>query len=334
MSSFGKEFNIKFLKKVIDKRYKDQPELAKIKKKLFLRQFNQFSKDSEDKKNDIKSLNSTEKERWSRQLENPILNQKKIKETKVCVFGLGGIGTNVLLNLIYSGVSDFIIIDYDKIELSNLNRQTLYTPNEIESFKTVSVKKRLKQINSESNIEIHNLEIDYPKEIELLKTDRNKYSERINLIDSIISKSDIIINAVDLKGAPYLINDLCVKNQKPFLWGAINFFLGEIYFFCPSKKTPCLREIFNSKEILNKNSFLRYKEPQHKAKFGYNLGAVAIITGSLISNLILLDINDINHHSYGHNIIYDAYNFEIRKIPINSIETCQCKKYFKKVVDK
>lgn len=117
-----------------------------------------------------------------------------------------------------------------------------------------------------------------------------------------------------------------MKNQKPFYWGGINFFLGEIYNFSYLKKTPCLREIFSSEDFLEEQSFLRYKEPKQNHKKGYDLGTIAITTGSLISNLILLDINDLDHHSYGKFIIYDNYNFEIIKIPICNIQTCPCKK--------
>jgi len=330
MSSFRKEFNIKFLKKVIDKRYYDQPELRKIKKKIFLRQLDQIYMESSEKETSGRYLSEREQIRWSRQLQNPLINQNKIKKTKVSVFGLGGIGSNVLMNLVYSGVNNLVLVDHDKVELSNLNRQTLYTPKEIGDLKTKCAKERLLEINSEIKIETHNLEIEYPKELELLKINDADYSKRIAYIDSIISKSDIVVNAMDYKGAPYLINDLCVKNQKPFYWGGINFFLGEIYNFSYLKRTPCLRDIFSSEDFLEEQSFLRYKEPKQNRKKGYDLGTIAITTGSLISNLILLDINDIDHHSYGKYIIYDNYNFEIKKIPICNIQTCPCKKYMGK----
>lgn len=195
MSSFRKEFNIKFLKKVGDKRYNDQPKLRKVKKKIFLRQLDQIYMESSEKKSSGRYLSEVEQIRWSRQLQNPLINQNKIKKTKVSVFGLGGIGSNVLMNLVYSGVNNFVLIDHDKVEISNLNRQTLYTPKEIGDLKTKCAKERLLEINSEIKIETHNLEIEYPKELELLKINDADYSQRIAYIDSIISKNiDSIIS--------------------------------------------------------------------------------------------------------------------------------------------
>ncbi|TXT63749.1 MAG: putative Adenylyltransferase [Promethearchaeota archaeon] len=326
MTSFKKQFNIKLMKKIINNRYKYQPQLKETKLNLFLRQIEQLSrKKTNDQVEVSNSLTQEEKIRWSRQLRNPILNQEKIKNAKISVFGLGGIGSNVLLNLAYVGVSNLALIDYDRIELSNLNRQTLYTPKDIGRFKTESAQKRLLQINPDITSEIYNLELDYPKGIELLNFPPNEYPERISILNSIISNSDIVINAMDYKGAPYLINDLCVKNKKPFYWAGINYFLGEIYCYFPSKETACIRDIFHPNEPLFNQSFLRYKEQnQGLNKSSYSLGIIAIIIGSLISNLILFDINEVNHPYHGYYLMYDGFNIELMKIPIQKRKDCLC----------
>ncbi|MFO7795284.1 MAG: HesA/MoeB/ThiF family protein [Promethearchaeati archaeon] len=327
MMNSKKQFKIKFINKILDKRYKNQPDLKSVKKKLFLRQIEQISNDLKNKEIDINSLSSIEQTRWSRQLQNPLLNQKKIKDAKITVFGLGGIGTNVLMNLVYSGVSNFYIIDYDKVELSNLNRQTLYTPKDIGKPKTESTQEKLLEINPEIKIEKYNIELNYPKDLELLEISSNEYPENVVRINSIISESDYVINAMDYKGAPYLINDLCVKNRKSFYWGGINYFLGETYSYSPSKRTPCLRDIFASKDIFDTIPFLRYKTQNKGDKYGYSLGLVAIIIGSIMSNLIIFDINDIDYGLHGCFLIYDAHNIEIIKVPIKKLNTCLCNKY-------
>jgi molybdopterin/thiamine biosynthesis adenylyltransferase len=119
-----------------------------------------------------------------------------------------------------------------------------------------------------------------------------------------------------------------VKNKKPFYWAGINYLLGEIYCYSPSTHSPCLRDIFHSKELLLNHEFLRYKEQNASSNSeGYSLGIMAIITGSLISNLILLDINEIDHLCQGHYLIYDGYGLELLKIPIQKKEDCPCQKY-------
>ena len=155
---FKQEFNIKLLKRLMDLRYHKQAMLKEIKTQLLIRQINYNKIINQELRNqDNSSLSPLERKRWSRQISHIVINQKKIKEARVVVFGVGGIGSNALMGLIYSGVHNFKIIDFDIVELSNLNRQTLYTPDDIGSLKIEMAKKRLLEINPHITVEIYNI---------------------------------------------------------------------------------------------------------------------------------------------------------------------------------
>ena len=314
------------LDKVLEMRYNNQPELKEIKMNLLTRQIHYkeiLDQDKRTQDNDL--LNDIDKYRWDRQIRHPLLNQKKIKDAHVVVFGCGGIGSNVLIGLVYSGVHNFELIDYDKIEISNLNRQTLYIPEDINETKVEKAKIRLLNINPNINIKSHNFELNYPVDSNLLRINESNYTKTIKKVNELIKGADYIVNAVDYKGAQYLINDLCIKNKKPYYWGVVNHFLGEIFSYHPYKKGACLRCIFSSENLLNKNQFLRYKTKENSIA-GVNLGSTVITTGSLISELIIHDICGINNPFHGNYCIYDAYNFQFIKVPIIINLDCECQK--------
>jgi len=314
-------------KKNIEKRYFKQSKLKEVKLKIFLRQYEYYQLIEQTIRNQNNTmLNDDDIERWDRQISHPLIDQKKIRDARVVVFGVGGIGTNVLLGLIYSGVHNFILIDHDKIELSNLNRQTLYTPEDIGKIKVKKAKERLLKINPNANIEIHNININYPKELNILEINEAEYLRDIDEINKIIKTNDYIINALDLFGAPYLINDLCIKNRKPFYWGVVNQTTGDLFNYYP-EETACLRCIFGDK-------YLRFRTNKQSVfnslKKTGNIGDVVIATGSIISQNIINDICGYINSSRGHFIIVDLFNYEIIKIPVIPHKQCQCRKYFQK----
>ena len=321
------EFNIRLLNKIMDLRYSGQPRLKKIKTKYLRRQIkyreipNQNLRDE-----DNLSLDQLVKKRWARQISHGLINQKKIKNARVVVFGVGGIGSNVLTGLIYSGVHNFKIIDHDIVTISNLNRQTLYVPKDVGSLKIEQAEERLLCINPEISIKSYNIEIDYPRHLNILNLKTNEYPNEISNLNKIIKWGDFIVNALDHQGAPYLINDLCVKNHKPFYWAGVNHSIGEIYSFSPVKKTACLRCIFGPSDLINREPFLRYRKKDDGLK-GSNMGSTVISTGIFISEMILHDIIGIENFFSGHSFIYDALEFKIKKIPIHINRNCLCRKY-------
>ncbi len=321
------KLNAKLLSRSLELRYTKQPELLEIKKKLLLRQVDYYSivnQEERDLNNQL--LNPDEKERWDRQIRNPLIFQKRIRDSKIAVFGCGGIGTTVLNGLIYSGVYNFKIIDFDTIELSNLNRQIFYIPEDLGQNKVETTKKRLLEINPNANVESYILKIDYPLDLDVFKLKDKDYPEFIQKVDDIIKWADIIVSTMDYLGAPYLINDLCIKNKKPFYWGGVNLLLGEIYSYKPKDRTPCIRCIYGASNLLDKTQFYRYRTRSDLTPICANIGSTVIITGSLISELIIHHLCDIPNSFNGNFIIFDGYNFELIKTPIKTDKECSCQK--------
>lgn len=321
------EFNIKLMNRILELRYRKQPKLKEIKKNLFSRLI-KYHKivDQRSRKKDNDSLTEIDKKRWDRQIRHPLINQKKVNEARVVVIGCGGIGTNVLDSLAYSGVKYFIVVDFDIVEISNLNRQILYNFEDIGRYKIEVVKERLLRINPDIVVKTYDINIDYPQDLNLFTLKENQYDESISVLDNLIKWGDFIVNAVDYRGAPYLINDLCVKNKKSFYWAGINHFFGEIYSYYPKKNVACLRCIFGHTDCFNSTQFLRYKTKEIDPTKGVNVGTTVITTGGLISEMIIHEICGIKRIVRGCYFIYDAENFEIFKIKVSVDSECECQK--------
>ena len=155
-------------------------------------------------------------ERYNRQI---LLNdigesgQQKLEAASVLVIGAGGLGVPVLQYLTAAGVGKIGIVDGDAIELSNLQRQVLYEESEIGNLKSEVARKKLSGLNSEIEI------ISYPE-----------FFSSENAIE-IFSGYEIIVDGSDNFPARYLVNDACVKLDKPFVSGAIFKFTGQVGVF-------------------------------------------------------------------------------------------------------
>lgn len=141
------------------------------------------------------------------------LGQDKISNAKVLVIGAGGLGCPALLYLAAAGVGTIGIVDFDVVEMSNLQRQILYTVDDIGQSKAITVARKLNALNPEVKIEVYNVEITNKNALEIL--------ENYNLI----------IDGSDNFATRYLINDACVLLNKPLIYGAVLRFEGQIGVF-------------------------------------------------------------------------------------------------------
>ena len=149
--------------------------------------------------------------------------QKKISSANVLIIGMGGLGCPLLTYLAASGVGKIGIVDFDKVEISNLNRQTLYNSKDIGKYKVNQAKKAINKINDKIKI------ITFNKKL----TSKN--------INKIFNNYNIICDGTDNYNTRYLINDFCVKNKKILISAAISKFDGQLMKFNFKKKGPCLR---------------------------------------------------------------------------------------------
>ena len=152
-----------------------------------------------------------------------IIGQKKVISSKVLIIGMGGLGCPLALYLAGLGVGKIGIVDNDKIELSNLNRQIIYDYNDVGKYKVDVAKKRIKNINKNIFIKSYKLRL-------------NK-----NNILNIIQDFDIICDGTDNFETRLLINDFCLKKRKVLISAAVSGFDGHIFKFNFKKKTPCFR---------------------------------------------------------------------------------------------
>ena len=139
--------------------------------------------------------------------------QQKLGNAKVLVVGAGGLGVPVLTYLNAMGVGTLGIVDADVVSLSNLHRQVLYTEDVVGTSKVLAAKNQLLRQNSNTQIETY-----------------QTYLTVANALD-IIKEYDVIVDATDNFPTRYLINDACVIENKPFVYGALHAFEGQVSVF-------------------------------------------------------------------------------------------------------
>lgn len=142
-----------------------------------------------------------------------IEGQQKLKDASVLVVGAGGLGCAVLEQLCGVGIGIIGIVDNDVVQLSNLHRQSLYTESEIGELKVMSAKRRLSSRNPDCTIN------SYPEMLDP--------SSALQLMEGY----DIVVDCTDNYSTRYLINDACVLTNKPFVYGAIYRFQGQVAVF-------------------------------------------------------------------------------------------------------
>lgn len=177
-------------------------------------------------------LSQQEKERYSRHISLSEIGeegQEKIRQAKVLVVGAGGLGSPVLYYLTAAGTGTIGIIDNDKISESNLQRQILYDSDSIGESKVSVAKRKLQMLNPHCRI--------------------NEYEQRLNADNAchLISSYDIVVDATDNLLTRYIINDACVEEGKPFVYGSICEFEGQVSVF-NYKGGPTYRDLFEYHE--------------------------------------------------------------------------------------
>lgn len=139
--------------------------------------------------------------------------QEKLKSSSIAVVGAGGLGCACLLYLASSGIGRLGIIDHDTIEVSNLQRQVLYHYEDIGLLKCEAAKKKLSLINPHVELESNPT---------FLNSENAK---------KILQNFDVIIDATDNFPSRYVINDICLEISKPFIYGSIQHFEGQVAIF-------------------------------------------------------------------------------------------------------
>jgi molybdopterin/thiamine biosynthesis adenylyltransferase/rhodanese-related sulfurtransferase len=176
----------------------------------------------------MKKLNPNEMSRYARHLalaEVGISGQEKLKASKVLIVGAGGLGSPAALYLAAGGIGTIGLIDYDKVDSSNLQRQILFSENSVGKNKLREAKKKLAELNSNIIINLH--------------------EERLTTLNALnlFSHYDLVIDGSDNFQTRYLVNDACIIKRIPYIFGSIFRFSGQVSVFA-IKDGPCYRCLY------------------------------------------------------------------------------------------
>lgn len=229
-------------------------------------------------------LTNEDMQRYSRQImleEIGFVGMEKLRNAKICVVGVGGIGNPIVTQLAAMGVGKLKIVDRDVVEISNLHRQHLYNEADIGKVKVEVAAERLKKINHHVQIEAVPLSI-------------TKYTA-----ESIVKGMDIIIDALDTVDARYALNDACIKYNIPFIYAGALGMLGSVCTILPNK-SACLRCMFPA--LAEEDMPTCSTEGVHPSILYLVAGvqvseAVKIVTGqqpTLVNKLLYIDLNELS----------------------------------------
>ena len=234
--------------------------------------------------------------RYSRHIIMPQVGpvgQRKLMQAKVLIVGAGGLGSPIALYLAAAGVGTLGIVDFDTVDLSNLQRQLLHHTDDVGKPKVVSARETLNAYNPEVNVVAHEVPITSENALE------------------IIPQYDIIVNGADNFATRYLVNDASYLAGKPLVDGSILLFDGQATTFIPGK--GCYRCLF--------------PEPPPPglvpscAEAGV-LGALCGTIGTIQATEVLKLILGIGEPLAGRLLIYDALAMEFRQVRIRRNPNC------------
>ena len=174
-------------------------------------------------------LTREETVRYSRHLIMPEVTadgQRRLKAARVLCIGAGGLGSPAALYLAAAGVGTIGIVDFDDVDLSNLQRQILHGTKDVGRSKLESARDRLRDINPDIEIELHQCRFS---------------SENAS---EIVSEYDVVVDGSDNFATRYLSNDVCVFEKKPNVYGSVFRFEGQTTVFAPHLGGPCYRCLF------------------------------------------------------------------------------------------
>jgi sulfur-carrier protein adenylyltransferase/sulfurtransferase len=241
------------------------------------------------------SLSVDEVRRYSRHLIIPdvaMAGQKRLKNARVLVVGAGGLGSPALMYLAAAGVGTLGIVDFDVVDESNLQRQVIHGQSDLGRPKAESARDSVREINPLVNVVVHKVRLDNDNVLQ------------------IFSGYDLILDGTDNFATRYMVNDACVLLGKPYVWGSIYRFDGQVSVFW-DKYGPNYRDL--------------YPDPPPPGMVpscaeGGVLGVLCASIGSVMVNEAIKLITGIGETLLGRLLVFDAlemswHEIKIRKDP-------------------
>ncbi|AFR06542.1 MULTISPECIES: adenylyltransferase/sulfurtransferase MoeZ [Nocardiopsis] len=236
-------------------------------------------------------LTVDEVRRYSRHLIIPDVGmdgQKRLKNAKVLVVGAGGLGSPALLYLAAAGVGTLGIIDFDVVDESNLQRQVIHGQSDVGRPKAESARDSIKEVNPNVEVVLHQDRLESDNALE------------------IFADYDLILDGTDNFATRYLVNDACVILNKPYVWGSIYRFDGQVSVFW-NEYGPQYRDL--------------YPEPPPPGMVpscaeGGVLGVLCASIGSVMVNEAIKLITGIGDPLVGRLLIFDALEMTWREVKV------------------
>ena len=236
-------------------------------------------------------LTPDEQKRYDRQIMMPEIGEKgqeKLRQAKVIIAGAGGLGSPIAIYLAVAGIGHIRLVDHDRIELSNLNRQILHWNDDIGKLKVASAQNKLNKLNPNVTIEI-------------IKETIGKE----NIMD-IIGDSDAILDAMDNLETRYLLNKIAVEKDIPFFHGAVRGLEGRAMTIIPGK-SPCLRCMYHGT-----------LPPEKFPVMGVAPGVIGCIQATEVIKYFV----GMGELLTGRLLVYDGMSMEFREFKINKNPQC------------
>tara|TARA_A100001388_G_scaffold274072_1_gene257066 strand:+ start:352 stop:1119 length:768 start_codon:yes stop_codon:yes gene_type:complete len=249
----------------------------------------------------VKTLNDHELEKFSRQIILEKIGetgQLKIINSSILIVGCGGLGTSAATYLSMSGILNFGLVDFDKVTLSNLNRQLMYTENDIGKKKINVLGKKLKEINSKIQIEFFDTKFNKKNSQEILKNYK------------------IVLDCTDNFPTRYEINRTCYLNKKILISSALYNYEVQLFAFkaWSNKNLPCYNCIF----------------PQNKKDIPYGncndqgiISSVAGIGGLLQANMVLNIVTNARDDKFKEFVIFNCESNKSTNIKVKKDKRCK-----------
>ena len=247
-----------------------------------------------------KNLSTKQIEKYSRQivLKNVgIIGQKKILDSSVLVVGAGGLGCPVIDYLSRAGVGLIGIIDYDKVDASNIHRQSIYTYKDIGKYKVEVLKRKLKDINPDVKTKIFKSKI----------TNKNA--------NKILKQFDIIVDGSDNFKTKFLLNQFARKLKKAFIVGAISMYNGHVFSFNFKRDNEACLKCFYQSDV---------NEEALNCETDGILGPVAGMVGNMQANEVLKNILNLKNELRDKILIIDLLNLTFRHTNFSKKKNCVC----------
>lgn len=244
----------------------------------------------------IGALTPEQVDRYSRHIIMPQVGpsgQRKIMESSVLIIGAGGLGSPIAVYLALAGIGKIGIVDFDVVDISNLQRQILHQNEDIGKHKADSAKETINAYNPDVEVVTHKVPITSENALE------------------IIGQYDYVINGADNFAARYLVNDACYFLKKPLIDGSILLFDGQVTVYLPGQ--GCYRCLYPSPPPPGMVPSC--------AEAGV-LGALCGTIGTMQATEVLKLILGVGESLHGRLLLYDALAMEVRQVKIRKDPNC------------